>query len=74
MLWQEQKGLSSILYQVDNEAYEKLQALCSTTDIAIKNNVEVGFNKAVKAGIIKIIGTNDKKKTTSQLDIELNQF
>lgn len=49
-------------------------SLCSTTEVAITNNVEVGFHKAVKSGIIKIIGTNEKKKTNSQLDIEINQL
>ncbi|MGD9676997.1 MAG: type I restriction endonuclease subunit R [Vulcanibacillus sp.] len=49
-------------------------SLCATTDIAERLNIEVGFHKAVKASLIKIIIDDNKKKTTSQLDIELNQL
>ncbi|SDH42616.1 type I restriction endonuclease subunit R [Desulfosporosinus hippei] len=49
-------------------------SLCATTDIAERLNMEVGFHKAVKASIVKIIADDDKKKTTSQLDSELNQL
>lgn len=49
-------------------------SLCATTDIAERLNIEVGFHKAVKASIMKIIGDDNKKKTTNQLDIELNQL
>jgi len=48
--------------------------LCATTDIAERLNMEVGFHKAVKASIMKIIADDNKKKTTSQLDSELNQL
>ncbi|MEW5952501.1 MAG: type I restriction endonuclease subunit R [Bacillota bacterium] len=49
-------------------------SLCATTDIAISLNVEVGFHKAVKACLVKMISDDSKKKTTSQLDNELNQL
>ncbi|WP_315080573.1 type I restriction endonuclease subunit R [uncultured Clostridium sp.] len=49
-------------------------SLCATTDIAERLNDEVGFHKAVKASIVKMINDNNKKKTTSQLDNELNQL
>lgn len=49
-------------------------SLCATTDIAERLNVEIGFHKSVKAGIVKIIVNDAKKKTNSQLDAELNQL
>lgn len=49
-------------------------SLCATTDVAEKLNVEIGFHKAVKASLMKIISEDNKKKTTSQLDSELNQL
>lgn len=49
-------------------------SLCATTDIAERLNVEVGFHKAVKASLVKIISDHSKKKTSSQLDSELNQL
>ncbi len=49
-------------------------SLCATTDIAERLNLEVGFHKAVKASLVKMIGDDSKKKTTSQLDSELNQL
>ncbi|AFV05414.1 type I restriction endonuclease subunit R [Dehalobacter sp. CF] len=49
-------------------------SLCATTDIAERLNVEIGFHKSVKAGIVKMITDNTKKKTNSQLDSELNQL
>jgi len=52
----------------------RVYSLCATTDIAESLNVEVGFHKAVKASILKIIGDDNKKKTTNQLDTELNQL
>jgi type I restriction enzyme R subunit len=36
--------------------------------------VEVGFHKAVKVSLVKIINDENKRKTTSQLDSELNQL
>jgi len=49
-------------------------SLCATTDVAESLNVEVGFHKAVKASLVKMISDDNKKKTTSQLDNELNQL
>lgn len=49
-------------------------SLCATTDIAERLNVEIGFHKAVKASLVKMISDDNRKKTTSQLDIELNQL
>ena len=49
-------------------------SLCATTEIAERLNVEVGFHKAVKACLIKIMTDGSKKKTTKQLDEELNQL
>ena len=52
----------------------KAYALCATTDIAESLNVEVGFHKAVKVAIVKLIGDDSRKKTVGQLDTELNQL
>lgn len=49
-------------------------SLCATTEIAERLNLEVGFHKAVKASLVKIITEDHKKKTTTQLDNELNQL
>jgi len=49
-------------------------SLCATTDIAERLNIEIGFHKAVKASLVKLISEDNKKKTTSQLDAELNQL
>ena len=49
-------------------------SLCATTDVAERLNVEIGFHKAVKASLVKMITDDNKKKTTSQLDSELNQL
>ena len=49
-------------------------SLCATTDIAESLNLEVGFHKAVKAGLVKMISDDSRKKTISQLDSELNQL
>ena len=49
-------------------------SLCATTDTAERLNEEIGFHKAVKASLLKIITEDNKKKTTSQLDAELNQL
>lgn len=49
-------------------------SLCATTDVAERLNVEVGFHKAVKASLVKMIVDENKKKTTTQLDSELNQL
>ncbi len=52
----------------------RVYSLCATTDIAERLNVEVGFHKAVKASLVKMIIDENKKKTTTQLDSELNQL
>ncbi len=49
-------------------------SLCATTDIAERLNLEVGFHKAVKASLVKMLSDDGKKKTTTQLDGELNQL
>lgn len=49
-------------------------SLCATTDIAERLNVEVGFHKAVKASLIKLLTEDGRRKTTAQLDSELNQL
>ena len=49
-------------------------SLCATTPAAERLNVEIGFHKAVKAAIVKLIGDDERKKTTTQLDSELNQL
>jgi type I restriction enzyme R subunit len=51
-----------------------LFSLCATTDTAAEVNVEVGFYKAVKSGIVKLITPENRKKTTRELDAELNQL
>jgi type I restriction enzyme R subunit len=52
----------------------KAYALCATTPAAEEINVEIGFLKAVKSGIIKLITMENRKKTTAELDAELNQL
>lgn len=52
----------------------KAYALCATTPAAEEVNMEIGFLKAVKSGIIKLITTENRKKTTAELDAELNQL
>lgn len=52
----------------------KAFSLCATTDIAQKLNIEVGFHKAVKSGIIKLIPEESKKKTAAEIDAQLNQL
>ncbi len=49
-------------------------SLCATHEDAQKLTLEVGFHKAVKAGIIKMIPEDKKKKTLAQLDAEMNQL
>lgn len=52
----------------------KAYALCATTETANVLSVEVGFHKAVKAAIVKLMMDNSRKKTVGQLDTELNQL
>lgn len=49
-------------------------SLCATTDTAQTHNLEVGFHKAVKSSLVKMMEDSAKKKTTAQLDAELNQL
>lgn len=49
-------------------------ALCATTEAAEQLNVEISFYKAVKSGIVKLITPENKRKTTSELDAQLNQL
>lgn len=52
----------------------KVFALCATEPEAQELNAEIGFFKAVKAGIVKLISTDGAKKTSSQIDAQLNQL
>ena len=52
----------------------KAFALCATEEEAQELNAEIGFFKAVKAGIVKLIPTEGTKKTSSQIDAQLNQL
>lgn len=52
----------------------KAYALCATTPAAEAVNVEISFLKAVKSGMFKLITTDNRKKTTAELDAELNQL
>ncbi|MEK4715762.1 type I restriction endonuclease subunit R [Sporosarcina sp. FSL K6-5500] len=52
----------------------KAFALCATEPEAEELNVEIGFFKAVKAGLVKLISTEGGKKTSSQVDAQLNQL
>ncbi len=52
----------------------KAYSLCATVPEAEKLSMEVGFYKGVKAGIIKLIPEENKKKTAAQLDTQINQL
>lgn len=54
----------------------KAYSLCATTATAQTLNEEVGFHKAVRAALSKVLALDGdkRKKTTSQLDRELNQL
>ncbi|WP_026801331.1 type I restriction endonuclease subunit R [Pontibacillus halophilus] len=52
----------------------KAYALCATTSQAQQLNEEVGFFKAVKSGVIKLLPEGKKKKTGSQIDSQINQL
>lgn len=54
--------------------FTRAYSLCATTDTAMRLNLEVSFHKAVKASIIKMIEDKGKKKTSSQLDSQINQL
>lgn len=52
----------------------KAFALCSTEPEAQELNAEIGFFKAVKSGLMKLIPSGSGKKTTAQVDEQLNQL
>jgi len=52
----------------------KVFALCATEPEAQELNAEIGFFKAVKSGIIKLIPDNSPKRTRGQIDEQLNQL
>lgn len=52
----------------------RAHALCATEEAAKAANLEISFFKAVKSGIVKLITADNKKKTTRELDAELNQL
>jgi type I restriction enzyme R subunit len=52
----------------------KAYALCVTTAEAEKINVEIGFFKAVKSGLIKLMTEVGTKKTQDQLDVAIKQL
>ncbi len=52
----------------------KAYSLCSTTESGEFHNLEVGFHKSVRAGIIKLAPEGSGKKTTGELNAELNQL
>jgi len=49
-------------------------ALCSTSSVAQKINVEISYFKAVKSGIIKILPKGNSKKTKDQIEYEISQL
>lgn len=51
----------------------KAYSLCATHSVAKEHNLEIAFHKAVKSGIIKMI-PDEKKKTTGELDSQINQL
>src|SRR5690625_140947 len=52
----------------------KAYALCSTEPEAQELNAEIGFFKAVRAGLLKLIPSGSKKQTSAQIDDQLNQL
>lgn len=52
----------------------KAFALCATEPEAKELNAEIGFFKAVKSGIMKLIPSGSGKQTTAQMDAQLNQL
>jgi len=59
--------------QVVNEL-GKAFALCATEPEAKELNAEIGFLKAVKAGLVKLIPGEGERKTPEQIDAQLNQL
>ncbi|MCP3775500.1 type I restriction endonuclease subunit R [Paenibacillus sp. MZ04-78.2] len=52
----------------------KAYALCSTSGVAQKINVEISYFKAVKSGTIKILPKGNPKKTKDQIEYEISQL
>jgi len=52
----------------------KAYALCATTQKARELNVEIGFFKAVKSGLVKLIPGGTGGKTLTQLNAQLSQL
>ena len=52
----------------------KAYSLCATTKEAELNNVEIGFYKTVRAGILKLSISGGGSKGLDKLDAELNQL
>jgi len=52
----------------------KAYSLCVTSDEAQQLNVEIGFFKAVKSGIVKMIPETPSNKTAAQIDAQINQL
>ncbi|MDE4084640.1 type I restriction endonuclease subunit R [Planococcus maritimus] len=52
----------------------KAFALCATELEAQELNAEIGFLKAVKAGLVKLIPSEGKRLTPEQVDAQLNQL
>ena len=52
----------------------KAFSLCATEPEAQELNAEIGFLKAVKAGLMKLISPESCKKTSAQVDAQINQL
>lgn len=52
----------------------KAYALCSSSHIAQKINVEISYFKAIKSGIIKILPKDTPKKTKDQIEYKISQL
>lgn len=52
----------------------KAFALCATEPEAQELNAEIGFLKAVKAGLVKLIPSEGRRLTPEQVDAQLNQL
>lgn len=52
----------------------KVFALCVTEPDAQELNAEIGFFKAVKSGIMKLIHSGIRKRTAAQIDDQLNEL
>lgn len=52
----------------------KAYALCSTEPEAEELNAEIGFFKAVRSGLVKLIPSGSQKSTPAELDEQINQL